>query len=174
MYDLREAPEERSRIAPKALVFINGSLEYSFLEDLGLPIPREARQIKFKTEALVKAKTEDVSKLARTMVRPGAGNGLWDDTRRLMHDATKMPPASSCFGINFTLLPQNIMIRIPTVHIVGAKDPIWPSGVQISNLCDPDQRTFYDHKGGHDLPRTPQIGADIAKLFRELDRRLGV
>lgn len=167
MYEAREGNGTGAVIAPKSIVFMNGSIDYSFLEDLGLPITEEARRLKYKTEELVKSKGDALSKLAITLVR-GASNGLWDDTSKLVHDPAKFPPPSDCFGLDYSLLPQDIVIDIPTVHILGAKDPIWPSGVQLAYLCDPEKRKFYDHKGGHDLPRTHQVSADISRIFKEL------
>ncbi|RDW59255.1 hypothetical protein BP5796_12179 [Coleophoma crateriformis] len=175
MYAAREGTDEsRKRIMPKSLVIMNGGIEYSFLEDLGLPITEEARRIKFKTEEQVRSKADALSKLSRATVRPGATNGLWDDTSRLMHDPTKLSPLSNCFGLDFTSLPEDLLIHLPTVHILGGKDPIWPSSVQLANLCHPDKRSFYDHRGGHDLPRTPKVSSDIAEIFKDLARKLHV
>jgi hypothetical protein len=178
MYGAREtdeaARERFERIAPKSLVFINGSIEYDFLQDLGFPISAEARQKRSKTEQMVHSRTEGVSKLSRTLVRPGAGQGLWDDTSKLLHNPSKLPPPNDCFGVDFGKMPQDLVINMPTVHIVGAKDPIWPSGVQLAYLCDADKRSFYDHRGGHDLPRTQMVGADIAKIFKELAKKVAV
>ncbi|KAJ5948193.1 hypothetical protein N7466_001208 [Penicillium verhagenii] len=164
--------ELRERITPGSIIFINGSIEYPFLEELGMPISAKARQIKYKTEQLVKQRTDGVAKLARTLVKPGVGGGLWDDTSKLMHNPKRLPPVFDCFGLDFTFLPQNALLSIPSVHIVGAKDPIWPSGVQLAYLCDPAKRQFYDHQGGHDLPRTPQVGGDIAAIFKELSLKM--
>jgi hypothetical protein len=173
MYAAREGTDEsRERITPKCLIFINGGIEYSFLENLGLPITDEARRTKFKTEELVRSKADALSKLSRAIVRPGATNGLWDDTSRLMHDPTNLPPSSDCFGLDFTSLPKDLLIHLPTVHILGGKDPIWPSSIQVANLCDPKIRSIYDHRGGHDLPRTPKVASDIAEIFNGLAENL--
>lgn len=138
-----------------------------------MSITEEARRTKFKTEELVKSKGDALSMLSVATVR-GTTNGLWDDTRKLMHDPTKIPPPSNCFGLDLTSLPEDVKIHLPTIHLVGGKDPIWPSSVQLSYLCDPDSRTFYDHQGGHDLPRTPKVSADIAGMFNELARTLQI
>ncbi|KUL85053.1 hypothetical protein ZTR_07796 [Talaromyces verruculosus] len=169
MYEVpRRTDESKDRIMPKCLVFINAGLEYSFLEELGLPITEEARRIKFRTEQLVRSKTNALSNLSKATTRPGTTNGLWDDTSKLLHNPSRMPPPSSCFGLDLTSWPEEFVVKLPTVHILGGKDPLWPSGIQLANLCDEDTRSFYDHQGGHDLPRTPKVASDIAKIFNTL------
>lgn len=170
----REEKNVRDRIMPKSLVFMNGSIEYSFLEELGLPITDEARDVHFLTEELVKSRTDAMGKLAITKIKMGAGTGLWDDTSKLVHAPKKLPPLSDCFGLDFTLFPEDLLIDIPTVHIVGAKDPIWPSSTQLSYLCEPSKRSYYDHKSGHDLPRTTKVTNDITKIFRDLSIKVKV
>ncbi|KJZ72370.1 hypothetical protein HIM_08296 [Hirsutella minnesotensis 3608] len=152
----------------KSVIFMNGSIEYSLLEELGLSVSNEARDIKSQTEEQVKSRAAALPNLATAFLRPGARDRHWNDTSKLLHDPDKLPPSSDCFGLDFTALPPQELINIPTVHIVGAKDPIWPSSIQLAHLCDPAKRSFYDHGGGHDLPRMPQVATDIAKVFREL------
>lgn len=173
MYEVRQRTTDLAeRIMPKCLIFINAGLEYSILEELGLPITEEARRVKFKTEQLVRSKTQALSSLSKATTRPGATNGLWDDTSRLLHNPSKMPPPSNCFGLDLTSFPEEFVIKLPTVHILGGKDPLWPSGVQLANLCEAETRSFYDHQGGHDLPRTPKVAGDIAKIFNSLAEEL--
>ncbi len=53
------------------------------------------------------------------------------------------------------LLPPDIRVRIPTVHVVGRKDD--PVLVELSGLmekfCEPHLRRRLVHDGGHDVPR---------------------
>jgi hypothetical protein len=57
-------------------------------------------------------------------------------------------------------------IDIPTVHIVGAKDPRYFAGLQLFNLSHPDVRKTFDHDGGHEIPRNERTSTTIASLIR--------
>lgn len=57
-------------------------------------------------------------------------------------------------------------IRIPTVHVVGSRDPRYFSGMQLANLCHPNVRKVFDHGGGHEIPRTEYTSSTIARLIR--------
>jgi predicted esterase len=46
-------------------------------------------------------------------------------------------------------------ITIPTVHIVGQKDPWYSLGIALMQLCEESLTKFYDHQMGHEIPRTP-------------------
>ncbi|KAK8105205.1 ef-hand calcium-binding protein domain protein [Apiospora kogelbergensis] len=157
----------------KAAIFINGSIEYSVFDAEGMPqdwVTQEARDIKDQTEGMVRDKVGAMSNLASTYMK---STGLWDDTSQLVHDPTELPPPSSCFGLDFTALPADLAITIPTVHMYGAKDPIWPSSIQLAYLCDPGCRVMYDHQGGHDVPRSKEVAADMANMFRRLAKEIG-
>ncbi|KAI1371137.1 serine hydrolase FSH [Hypoxylon crocopeplum] len=168
LYHAREVASGSDKPLPfKSAIFINGSIEYSVLEDLGLPISEEAREIHSKTEDMVKAKVDAMSNLASSLVKP---NGLWEDTSQLLHDPKALPPPSSCFGLDMTVFPPELVINIPTVHMYGGKDPICPSSIQLAYLCDPKKRVLYDHQGGHDVPRTPEVVADMVAMFKRLRR----
>ncbi|KAI2618235.1 serine hydrolase FSH [Hypoxylon sp. NC1633] len=166
LYRAREAANGSDKPLPfKSAVFINGSLEYSVFDDLGLPVTQEAREIHAKTEEMVKAKVDAMSNLASSLVKP---NGLWDDKSQLLHDPSALPAPSGCFGLDFTTFPPDSVIGIPTVHMYGGKDPICPSSIQLAYLCDAKKRVMYDHRGGHDVPRTPGAVADMANMFKQL------
>lgn len=133
------------------------------LEDLGLEVPQRAHELNERTAALMRAKSAllyDFDKLPR-------GRGLWDDTADLEHDADELPEETDCFGLDFTRFPEDVRIKIPTVHIVGEKDPRWSAGVQLAYFCD--DRRFYDHRGGHDIPRTTPVSLKIAELVKEVN-----
>ncbi|EED19740.1 EF-hand calcium-binding domain protein, putative [Talaromyces stipitatus ATCC 10500] len=57
-------------------------------------------------------------------------------------------------------------IRIPTVHVVGAKDPRNLAGHQLHALSHPDITKIYEHEGGHDIPRNETTSTTIARLVR--------
>lgn len=167
MDETREGHERRRRLSPKCVVFMNGSIEYSILEELGVPVSDQTRRLKYKSESLVKAKQEYVASISRAMVKPAAGKTAWDG-KGLLHNPKKIPPPSNCFGLDFNFLAAESLLDIPSAHVVGAKDPIFPSGVQLANLFKEDQRSFHDHQGGHDLPRTPQVTNHMAGIFRQM------
>lgn len=170
LYHAREVANGSTKPLPfKSAVFINGNLECSVLEDLGLPVTQEAKNIERKVEDMVKSKVDAMSNLASSLVKP---QGLWDDTSQLLHDPDELPEPSDCFGLDFTSFPPDSFISIPTVHMYGAKDPIFTSSIQLAYLCDPNKRVMYDHQGGHDVPRTPDVVADMASAFRKLDQKL--
>ncbi len=72
---------------------------------------------------------------------------------------------SDVFGLDTTLVPEKLKVKIPTVHIFGSKDPRYPASLQLSMLCDATKRRTYDHGGGHDIPRNKMVSEDIARLM---------
>ncbi|KUL86041.1 hypothetical protein ZTR_06512 [Talaromyces verruculosus] len=57
-------------------------------------------------------------------------------------------------------------IKIPTVHIVGSKDPRNLAGHQLHAISHPDITRIYEHGGGHDIPRNETTSTTIARLVR--------
>ncbi|KAK2612292.1 hypothetical protein QQS21_001718 [Conoideocrella luteorostrata] len=45
------------------------------------------------------------------------------------------------------------VLEIPTLHIVGSKDPYIDGAMALLNLCDQDSAILFDHGKGHTLPR---------------------
>lgn len=43
-------------------------------------------------------------------------------------------------------------ITIPTAHIVGKLDPLYPESMQLFHLCEPANAAFYDHGSKHMVP----------------------
>ncbi|KAJ5280552.1 hypothetical protein N7478_005924 [Penicillium angulare] len=58
-----------------------------------------------------------------------------------------------------------LQIPIPTVHIYGTKDPRYSAGVQLSGVCNPENRRTFNHGGGHEIPRTSAVSNTIAELI---------
>lgn len=79
------------------------------------------------------------------------------------HDPTEAPPSSDVYGLDFSSFPANLKIKIPTVHIYGAKDPKYVASVQLVHSCEKNRRTF-DHGGGHDVPKGTGVSERIAEL----------
>lgn len=175
LYHGREPPETRMPLPFKSVVFMNASIEYSVLEDLGLPITAEARDIQRQTEDIVRSRASNLQNLANLLTLKSTGEAdMWKDTSELLHDASVLPSPERCFGVNFTAFPSDVFIGgLPTVHIYGSKDPIWPSSIQVAYLCSEGRRKTYDHQGGHDVPRLPQVAATIAALFKQLAKETG-
>ncbi|KAI0197524.1 serine hydrolase FSH [Astrocystis sublimbata] len=169
-------PEERISLPFKSIVFMNANLEYTLLEAHGLPVGNEARGHKRAAENILHARTNDLQNLANVMTLMSKGTaGMWKDTSALLHDASSLPPKNDCFGLDFTAFPREAFITgLQTVHIYGAMDPIWLSSVQMAYLCHANEKNMYDHQGGHDVPRSPKVAANIASLFRKLAKSLSV
>jgi len=56
------------------------------------------------------------------------------------------------------------LIKIPSVHIYGRKDPRYYAGMQLSNLFDKQTQRTYDHQGGHEIPRSEAVCRKIVDL----------
>ena len=55
-------------------------------------------------------------------------------------------------------------IKIPTVHVYGAKDEAQDQSLALLNLCDSESSQVVKHEGGHELPRA--ASQDIAKAIQ--------
>ncbi|KAK3381175.1 serine hydrolase FSH [Podospora didyma] len=183
LYHLRSSktPSMSSQPLPfQAVVFICGGVPFPVLEDLGVRVSARAHAINSQTVTVLRQKAQHLAHLAAHLdeIRPGVG--LWDygDDKLLLHDPSsssrgKMPDETDVFGIDFTRdVPQDLRIDIPTVHVYGAKDPRWPSSMQLAYFCKEENRVMYDHGGGHDIPRSSQVSETIAGFFRELSNSL--
>ena len=164
LYHYRETPDEP--LPFKAAIFICGGLPLPVLEDLKLPLSQKAYDVNEQTVALLKQKAGALTNLAANLDKIKPGMGLWHDTAGLLHDPDVMPDEKDVFGIDFTAMPADARIKIPTVHIYGAKDPRWPASVQLAHFCE--NRRMYDHGGGHDIPRSTDVSVRIASLLEEL------
>ncbi|KAK4662829.1 hypothetical protein QC763_602870 [Podospora pseudopauciseta] len=169
IYHNLETPEEP--LPFKAAIFICGGLPLGVLEDLNLPITEKAHAVNDATGALLKKKAGALIDLAKNLDKIKPGMGLWDDVNGLLHDPSKMPDETDVFGIDFTAMPKEAMIKIPTIHIYGAKDPRWPSSVQLAYFCE--NKKEYDHGGGHDIPRSTDVSIKIAKMLEDLREEIG-
>lgn len=168
LYHAREAPGEE--LPFRGAVFVCGGLPLEVLDDLGLPVSQKAQDINDETVRLLKQRAGALTDLAKNLDQIQLGKGLWDSTEGLVHDPDEMPDESDVFGLDFTLMPPDVFIRIPTVHVYGAKDPRWPASVQLAHFCR--NRKMYDHRGGHDIPRSTEVSVAIAKLIEELRKEI--
>lgn len=141
------------------------------LEDLGLPVSQKAYDINDETARLLKARAGQLTQLAANPDQIKLGTGLWDDLEGLVHDPNVMPDEEDVFGLDFTIIPRDMRIKIPTVHVYGAKDPRWPASLQLAHFCN--RREMYDHGGGHDIPRSTDVSLKLAALLEGLKRDIG-
>ncbi|KAI0015068.1 serine hydrolase-domain-containing protein [Xylariomycetidae sp. FL0641] len=64
------------------------------------------------------------------------------------------------------------LIDIPTAHIWGANDQLYPSfGVVLSSLCRPDRKTDFIHPGGHEVPGPKDLDA-VLMSTRAINRAI--
>lgn len=164
LYHTRESPQ--NPLPFQRAIFICGGIPLPVLDDLGLPISTEAYDINEQTSLLLKRKAGAIKEMVANVDKIPKGAGLWDDTTDLLHDPTEQPDPSDVFGLDFTLFPKDLKISIPTLHIYGAKDPRWPSSLQLVHFCR-DPLTF-DHGGGHEIPRSSLVSEKIADLVKSL------
>ena len=60
------------------------------------------------------------------------------------------------------------LIKSPTVHFFGARDPGKHASVALANLCTSDNAVIYDHGHGHEIPRAPARTKRMAQIIREM------
>lgn len=164
LYHARETPLEP--LPFRSAIFVCGGVPLPVLDDLDLPVPQRARDVNDQTVRVLKAKAGHLAHMAANPDQIQRGVGLWDDKEGLVHDPTVMPDESDVFGLDFTAMPEDVRIRIPTVQIYGAKDPRWPASLQLAHFCE--HREMYDHGGGHDIPRSTEVSNKIAALIKQL------
>ncbi len=168
LYHARETPEEP--LPFRAAVFVCGGMPLDVLEDLGVKVSERAKAVNELTSRLMKQRAGALVDYAENLDQIRRGVGLWDDLKGLVHDPGSMPEKRDVFGLDFTAMPEDLRITIPTVHVYGAKDPRWPASLQLAHFCE--DRRLYDHKGGHDIPRSTEVSVRIAELLLELEKEL--
>lgn len=168
LYHAMENPDQP--LPFKAAMFICGGMPLYVLEDLGLPVSKRARQTHELTVKLLTKKAGALKQFAANTNQIQPGVGLWDGTSDLLHNPNVVPKEEDVFGLDFTAIPDRARIRIPTVHVYGAKDPRWPASMQLAHFCA--KRKMYDHGGGHDIPRTTEVASRLAELVMEIKKEI--
>ncbi|KAK4151345.1 family of serine hydrolases 1 [Chaetomidium leptoderma] len=168
LYHARETPE--LPLPFKAAVFACGGMPLPVLEDLGVAVSPRAKAINDLTSKLMKKKAGVLVEMAAHLDRIQPGVGLWDDVAGLLHNPDEMPDEKDVFGLDFTAMPADLRIKIPTVHVYGAKDPRWPASLQLAYFCD--NKKVYDHRGGHDIPRSTEVSRRIAEMVEALGKEI--
>lgn len=139
----------------KVAVFICCGAPLDCVEDVGIYVSPEAREWDHNSKAELMQKTSSDSILR-------LGTNRWGEQAfnpSVPHDI------SNVYGMNFNMMPDQLMIPIPTVHIYGAQDPRYPASITLAHFCDPLVQKAYDHGGGHDIPRKGEVSKKIAELI---------
>ncbi|KAL2140983.1 hypothetical protein VTI28DRAFT_2988 [Corynascus sepedonium] len=169
LYHTRRTPNAPLRF--KAVLFICGGIPFPMLEHLGIEVSEEAKKINQKTSELLRNRTQSLQRMAEQHkdIKPGHATP-WDDVTGLQHDPNKIPKEGNVFGLDLSSLPDDLLIKIPTVHVYGAKDPRFPAACQLARFCT--NRKEYDHGGGHDIPRSTVVSETIAGLMTQLVKEI--
>lgn len=127
-------------------MFISGSIPLKALRDLGVPVSNAAESVVAEAE------------LQRDRgLGPSASHTA--DARRAVFNS------DDCFGLNLNSIPLELKIRMPTVHVWGEQDPMFPTSVQLAGLCDPYIRKIHVHGGKCEVPRDGKDVVELASLL---------
>lgn len=154
----------------KCAVFICGGVPYQVLEDVGVGVSAEAWEMNEKSSQALAEQASSESILKAGTKRWGNGgnaNGAVNSTNGDEghdHDVLSSLDPTNVFGLNFSAMPKNLKIPLPTVHVYGNLDPRYPASLQLAMFSDPSWRKTYDHGGGHDVPRKSDVSESIAQL----------
>ncbi|KAI9929179.1 hypothetical protein MW887_001583 [Aspergillus wentii] len=96
---------------------------------------------------------------------------LWDTGRpRRIKCAvffTGWPPVSS--DGDFMLSDErDILVDVPSLHVVGAYDPFRYGAFALYNTCDPNNAIMFDTGKGHTLPRSGPVIQELGEAMRTL------
>ncbi|KAI1099775.1 serine hydrolase FSH [Jackrogersella minutella] len=130
----------------KFAVFVSGSIVLKVLNDLGVPVSNEAEEV------VAQAKLRHAQALGPSPVHTAKA-------RRAVFNS------DDCFGLNLNRVPLELKIRIPTVHVWGENDALFPTSVQLAGFCDPYIRKIYTHQGAHVVPQGEEEVDELASLI---------
>ncbi|KAI1456397.1 serine hydrolase FSH [Annulohypoxylon moriforme] len=130
----------------KFAIFIGGSIPLHVLKDLGVAVSKEAQS-------------------AITQATLQRDQGLGPLPAHTVNARRAVFNSDDCFGLNLNRIPLELKIRIPTVHIWGEQDPMFPGSTHLAGLCDPYIRKIYTHSGGHEIPQEESDLAQIVPLI---------
>lgn len=63
--------------------------------------------------------------------------------------------------------PDAFAITIPTAHIVGKLDPLYPESMKLFGLCEPAKAVFYDHESKHMVPFDMKNTEEMTRVVEE-------
>lgn len=177
----------------KVAIFICGGITMPVIADTGMEVSVEAEEWDQRSRIMLQQRaslldTDALSGIDPWVPSPPSSGSESDDEAedldiyfRMHHPehfassfndfaSLKLNPdtldRSDVFGLDFTRNKMNrdVKIRIPTVHIYGSKDPRYPAGIQLTQFCEKSLRQCYDHRGGHEIPRSKKASETIAEL----------
>jgi predicted esterase len=63
--------------------------------------------------------------------------------------------------------PDAYAITIPTAHIVGKMDSLYPESMKLYGLCEPSKAAFYDHGSKHMVPFDMKNTEEMTRVIEE-------
>ncbi|KAK4068809.1 uncharacterized protein Triagg1_7169 [Trichoderma aggressivum f. europaeum] len=55
------------------------------------------------------------------------------------------------------------LINIPTYHVMGSEDELYPYGLALYNCCDPEMAIKTIHRGGHEIPSQVELVKEMTR-----------
>jgi hypothetical protein len=106
-----------------------------------------------------------------------AGTLILDELRRFQEEGR---PRHIKFAVFFAgwppLKPESsevvlsdtseVLIDIPTCHVVGADDPYLHGAMGLFSVCDQESAILFDHGKGHTIPRDAQTLKELGDVVR--------
>lgn len=145
----------------KSAMFICGGIPLQFLESLGVQVTASMHEYDdFSRVALSKQASLDALLIQ--------GEQRWEGSSSppFSHDVGMRGSAEIIIDdLDLGSLETALRIKIPTAHVVGHKDPRYLAGLHLAKFCDGEQRRFFDHEGGHTIPRAQWVSQEMAALL---------
>ncbi|GAB0134289.1 hypothetical protein EsDP_00002667 [Epichloe bromicola] len=79
-------------------------------------------------------------------------------------------PPVRCAGDEVEMLLADeceIVIDVPTCHVVGCNDPYLDGAMALFSMCDEDSALLFDHGKGHTVPRDRRTLQELASVINE-------
>ncbi|KAF2015177.1 hypothetical protein BU24DRAFT_482765 [Aaosphaeria arxii CBS 175.79] len=68
---------------------------------------------------------------------------------------------------------SDLVVDVPTCHIIGSLDPYLHGNIALYNVCDPERASIFDHAKGHTLPRdrhmVKELGDTVRRMMNEVN-----
>jgi hypothetical protein len=128
-------------------VFISGGLPLAALRSIGVPVAEEAEEL--IRESLIRRE-----------------QGLEPAPAHLSNARRALFNSDDCFGLNLNRIPLELKIRIPTAHVWGTMDPLFPTSIHLAGLCDPYIRKVYNHPGSRAVPIDADGSDELVQLVQ--------
>lgn len=62
---------------------------------------------------------------------------------------------------------SEVLIEVPTCHIVGSTDPYLYGAMALHAVCDEDRATLFDHGKGHTVPRDATTIQELGEAIKK-------